>query len=108
MKVMKFNSNVCGFTNVWFSPLSQISIPQHCNQSEHVTHLSDMLNVIFTVLFTLEMLLKLMAFKAKVRHSLLIFPFLEVTSAVTVADYSLSFHRATLGTPGMSLTLSSS
>uniref|UniRef100_A0A8C5FW59 Voltage-dependent L-type calcium channel subunit alpha n=1 Tax=Gadus morhua TaxID=8049 RepID=A0A8C5FW59_GADMO len=38
---------------------------QHCNQSEHVTHLSDMLNVIFTVLFTVEMILKLMAFKAK-------------------------------------------
>uniref|UniRef100_A0A3B3CXY8 Voltage-dependent L-type calcium channel subunit alpha n=1 Tax=Oryzias melastigma TaxID=30732 RepID=A0A3B3CXY8_ORYME len=39
---------------------------QHCNQSDHVTHLSDMLNVIFTVLFTVEMILKLMAFKAKV------------------------------------------
>ncbi|TDH14506.1 hypothetical protein EPR50_G00044680 [Perca flavescens] len=39
---------------------------QHCNQSAHVTHLSDMLNVIFTVLFTVEMILKLMAFKAKV------------------------------------------
>ncbi|KAM7423429.1 hypothetical protein PAMA_011134 [Pampus argenteus] len=38
---------------------------QHCNQSEHITHLSDMLNVIFTVLFTVEMILKLMAFKAK-------------------------------------------
>ncbi|KAM8913692.1 dihydropyridine-sensitive L-type skeletal muscle calcium channel subunit alpha-1-like isoform 3-T3 [Spinachia spinachia] len=38
---------------------------QHCNQSDHVTHLSDMLNVIFTVLFTVEMILKLMAFKAK-------------------------------------------
>ncbi|XP_058487683.1 dihydropyridine-sensitive L-type skeletal muscle calcium channel subunit alpha-1-like [Solea solea] len=38
---------------------------QHCNQSAHVTHLSDMLNVIFTVLFTVEMILKLMAFKAK-------------------------------------------
>uniref|UniRef100_A0A8C4EES7 Voltage-dependent L-type calcium channel subunit alpha n=1 Tax=Dicentrarchus labrax TaxID=13489 RepID=A0A8C4EES7_DICLA len=37
----------------------------HCNQSDHVTHLSDMLNVIFTVLFTVEMILKLMAFKAK-------------------------------------------
>uniref|UniRef100_A0A4W6E8V9 Voltage-dependent L-type calcium channel subunit alpha n=1 Tax=Lates calcarifer TaxID=8187 RepID=A0A4W6E8V9_LATCA len=36
---------------------------QHCNQSDHVTHLSDMLNVIFTVLFTVEMILKLMAFK---------------------------------------------
>nr|XP_043879778.1 dihydropyridine-sensitive L-type skeletal muscle calcium channel subunit alpha-1-like isoform X2 [Solea senegalensis] len=38
---------------------------QHCNQSAHVTHLSDMLNMIFTVLFTVEMILKLMAFKAK-------------------------------------------
>lgn len=40
--------------------------PQHCNQSDHVTHLSNMLNVIFTALFTVEMVLKLMAFKAKV------------------------------------------
>ncbi|XP_019734754.1 dihydropyridine-sensitive L-type skeletal muscle calcium channel subunit alpha-1-like [Hippocampus comes] len=38
---------------------------QHCDQSEHVKHLSGMLNVIFTVLFTVEMILKLMAFKAK-------------------------------------------
>lgn len=46
--------------------------PQHCKQSDHVTHLSDMLNVIFTVLFTVEMILKLMAFKAKVSHDSLI------------------------------------
>ncbi|TKS77574.1 Dihydropyridine-sensitive L-type skeletal muscle calcium channel subunit alpha-1 [Collichthys lucidus] len=38
---------------------------QHCNQSDHVTKLSDMLNLIFTVLFTVEMILKLMAFKAR-------------------------------------------
>uniref|UniRef100_A0A3B3RNA3 Voltage-dependent L-type calcium channel subunit alpha n=1 Tax=Paramormyrops kingsleyae TaxID=1676925 RepID=A0A3B3RNA3_9TELE len=38
---------------------------QHCDQSDHITHLSDMLNVIFTVLFTAEMILKLLAFKAK-------------------------------------------
>ncbi|XP_035517568.1 dihydropyridine-sensitive L-type skeletal muscle calcium channel subunit alpha-1-like, partial [Morone saxatilis] len=38
---------------------------QHCNQSDHVTHLSDMLNVIFTVLFTVEMILKLIAFKPR-------------------------------------------
>ncbi|KAG9353089.1 hypothetical protein JZ751_017665 [Albula glossodonta] len=38
---------------------------QHCNQSDHITHLSDTLNVIFTFLFTVEMILKLMAFKAK-------------------------------------------
>uniref|UniRef100_A0A3Q2Z9U3 Voltage-dependent L-type calcium channel subunit alpha n=1 Tax=Hippocampus comes TaxID=109280 RepID=A0A3Q2Z9U3_HIPCM len=42
---------------------------QHCDQSEHVKHLSGMLNVIFTVLFTVEMILKLMAFKAKVGKS---------------------------------------
>uniref|UniRef100_H3DC93 Voltage-dependent L-type calcium channel subunit alpha n=1 Tax=Tetraodon nigroviridis TaxID=99883 RepID=H3DC93_TETNG len=38
---------------------------QHCNQSDHVTKLSDTLNLIFTVLFTVEMILKLMAFKIK-------------------------------------------
>lgn len=38
---------------------------QHCNQSDHVTKLSDMLNLIFTVLFTVEMVLKLMAFKIR-------------------------------------------
>ncbi|XP_010782718.1 calcium channel, voltage-dependent, L type, alpha 1S subunit, b [Notothenia coriiceps] len=38
---------------------------QHCNQSNHVTKLSDILNMIFTVLFTVEMILKLMAFKAR-------------------------------------------
>ncbi|XP_056895578.1 dihydropyridine-sensitive L-type skeletal muscle calcium channel subunit alpha-1-like [Takifugu flavidus] len=38
---------------------------QHCNQSDHVTKISDMLNLIFTVLFTVEMILKLMAFKIK-------------------------------------------
>ncbi|KAM4609952.1 dihydropyridine-sensitive L-type skeletal muscle calcium channel subunit alpha-1-like [Polymixia lowei] len=38
---------------------------QHCNQSDHITKLSDTLNLIFTVLFTVEMILKLMAFKAK-------------------------------------------
>lgn len=45
---------------------------QHYNQSAEMNHVSDILNVAFTVLFTLEMMLKLMAFKAKVRarHSL--------------------------------------
>lgn len=32
-----------------------------------MNHISDILNVAFTILFTLEMILKLMAFKAKVR-----------------------------------------
>ncbi|NXC37146.1 CAC1S protein, partial [Campylorhamphus procurvoides] len=38
---------------------------QHYNQSPEMNHVSDILNVAFTVLFTLEMVLKLMAFKAK-------------------------------------------
>lgn len=42
-------------------------LQQHCNQSDHVTKLSDTLNLIFTVLFTVEMILKLMAFKARVK-----------------------------------------
>ncbi|NXX01518.1 CAC1S protein, partial [Larus smithsonianus] len=39
--------------------------PQHYNQSAEMNHISDILNVAFTILFTLEMILKLMAFKAK-------------------------------------------
>ncbi|NXS38537.1 CAC1S protein, partial [Pomatostomus ruficeps] len=38
---------------------------QHYNQSPEMNHVSDILNVAFTILFTLEMILKLMAFKAK-------------------------------------------
>ncbi|XP_036299084.2 voltage-dependent L-type calcium channel subunit alpha-1S, partial [Pipistrellus kuhlii] len=38
---------------------------QHYNQSEEMNHISDILNVAFTIVFTLEMILKLMAFKAK-------------------------------------------
>ncbi|KAG1973754.1 calcium channel, voltage-dependent, L type, alpha 1S subunit, b [Pimephales promelas] len=38
---------------------------QHCNQSDHITKLSHNLNLIFTVLFTGEMVVKLIAFKAK-------------------------------------------
>ncbi|XP_074706614.1 voltage-dependent L-type calcium channel subunit alpha-1S isoform X3 [Strix aluco] len=38
---------------------------QHYNQSAEMNHVSDILNVAFTVLFTLEMILKLMAFKVK-------------------------------------------
>ncbi|XP_037352726.1 voltage-dependent L-type calcium channel subunit alpha-1S [Talpa occidentalis] len=38
---------------------------QHYNQSEQMNHISDILNVAFTIIFTLEMVLKLMAFKAK-------------------------------------------
>ncbi|XP_051494808.1 voltage-dependent L-type calcium channel subunit alpha-1S isoform X2 [Apus apus] len=38
---------------------------QHYNQSAEMNHISDILNVAFTIIFTLEMILKLMAFKAK-------------------------------------------
>uniref|UniRef100_A0A2K5DJT0 Voltage-dependent L-type calcium channel subunit alpha n=1 Tax=Aotus nancymaae TaxID=37293 RepID=A0A2K5DJT0_AOTNA len=37
----------------------------HYNQSEQMNHISDILNVAFTIIFTLEMILKLMAFKAR-------------------------------------------
>ncbi|KAM6217306.1 voltage-dependent L-type calcium channel subunit alpha-1S [Rhynchocyon petersi] len=38
---------------------------QHYNQSEQMNQISDILNVAFTIIFTLEMVLKLMAFKAR-------------------------------------------
>uniref|UniRef100_A0A7M4EDW1 Voltage-dependent L-type calcium channel subunit alpha n=1 Tax=Crocodylus porosus TaxID=8502 RepID=A0A7M4EDW1_CROPO len=38
---------------------------QHYNQSDEMNHASDILNVTFTILFTVEMFVKLMAFKAK-------------------------------------------
>ncbi|KAL2104069.1 hypothetical protein ACEWY4_000937 [Coilia grayii] len=38
---------------------------QHCNQSHQVTKLADTLNIIFTVLFTMEMVVKQIAFKLK-------------------------------------------
>uniref|UniRef100_A0A8D0E689 Voltage-dependent L-type calcium channel subunit alpha n=1 Tax=Salvator merianae TaxID=96440 RepID=A0A8D0E689_SALMN len=38
---------------------------QHYNQSETMNQISDVLNVVFTILFTVEMILKLTAFKAK-------------------------------------------
>lgn len=93
-----------------------------------MNHISDILNVAFTVLFTLEMILKLMAFKAKVRagrrleirggliNSLirLSFPWAPASIsslALFLDDHSsslwLSPHRVTLGTPGTSLTSSS-
>uniref|UniRef100_A0A8C0XJK4 Voltage-dependent L-type calcium channel subunit alpha n=1 Tax=Castor canadensis TaxID=51338 RepID=A0A8C0XJK4_CASCN len=39
---------------------------QHYNQSEEMNYISDILNVAFTIIFTLEMILKLVAFKARV------------------------------------------
>lgn len=47
-------------------PASPLSPLQHYNQSEEMNHISDILNVAFTIIFTLEMVLKLMAFKARV------------------------------------------
>uniref|UniRef100_A0A8C6QU19 Voltage-dependent L-type calcium channel subunit alpha n=1 Tax=Nannospalax galili TaxID=1026970 RepID=A0A8C6QU19_NANGA len=38
---------------------------QHYNQSEEMNHISDILNVAFTIIFTLEMVLKLIAFKPR-------------------------------------------
>uniref|UniRef100_A0A8C2QBW4 Voltage-dependent L-type calcium channel subunit alpha n=1 Tax=Cricetulus griseus TaxID=10029 RepID=A0A8C2QBW4_CRIGR len=38
---------------------------QHYNQSDQMNHISDILNVAFTIIFTLEMVLKLIAFKPR-------------------------------------------
>lgn len=66
--------------------LTGIVTLQHCNQSDHVTKLSDTLNLIFTVLFTVEMILKLMAFKAKVEAAVFAFScFSTVTYTVFTA-----------------------
>lgn len=46
--------------------LSLLPSSQHYNQSEEMNYISDILNVAFTIIFTLEMVLKLIAFKARV------------------------------------------
>ena len=51
-------------------PSPSLCPPQHYNQSEQMNHISDILNVAFTIIFTLEMVLKLMAFKARVSPGL--------------------------------------
>lgn len=53
--------------SVWGQNVNILSAFQHCNQSDHVTKLSDTLNIIFTVLFTLEMIVKMIAYKIKVK-----------------------------------------
>lgn len=78
---------------------------QHCNQSDHVTKLSDMLNLIFTVLFTVEMILKLMAFKIKVSQKKVCWSVVPVPVNPSVPASSC---RVTSETPGTSLTSSSS
>lgn len=55
-----------GWANPAPRPTAPVSPPQHYNQSEQMNHISDILNVAFTIIFTLEMILKLMAFKARV------------------------------------------
>lgn len=51
-------------------PSPSLCPPQHYNQSQQMNHISDILNVAFTIIFTLEMVLKLMAFKARVSPGL--------------------------------------
>lgn len=51
-------------------PSPSLCPPQHYNQSEQMNHISDILNVAFTIIFTLEIVLKLMAFKARVSPGL--------------------------------------
>uniref|UniRef100_A0A8C9F175 Voltage-dependent L-type calcium channel subunit alpha n=1 Tax=Pavo cristatus TaxID=9049 RepID=A0A8C9F175_PAVCR len=55
---------------------------QHYNQSAEMNHVSDILNVAFTVLFTLEMILKLMAFKGYFGDPWNVFDFLIVIGSI--------------------------
>lgn len=81
---------------------------QHCNQSDHVTKLSDTLNLIFTVLFTVEMILKLMAFKAKVKTQASVVQTVSIQSSIPQSqNCSICRCRATLETRGTCLTSSS-
>lgn len=122
------HGSVGGWSPCSWADTAPPAFSQHYNQSEEMNHISDILNVAFTVLFTLEMILKLMAFKAKVRagcsleirrgliNSLigLSFPWapasissLSLFLDVHSSSLWLSPHRATSGTPGTSLTSSS-
>uniref|UniRef100_A0A8C0IXJ1 Voltage-dependent L-type calcium channel subunit alpha n=1 Tax=Chelonoidis abingdonii TaxID=106734 RepID=A0A8C0IXJ1_CHEAB len=55
---------------------------QHYNQSAEMNHISDNLNVAFTILFTLEMFLKLMAFKGYFGDPWNVFDFLIVIGSI--------------------------
>lgn len=61
------HGSVGGWSPCSWADTAAPAFSQHYNQSAEMNHISDILNVAFTVLFTLEMILKLMAFKAKVR-----------------------------------------
>uniref|UniRef100_A0A672U3Y6 Voltage-dependent L-type calcium channel subunit alpha n=1 Tax=Strigops habroptila TaxID=2489341 RepID=A0A672U3Y6_STRHB len=70
---------------------------QHYNQSPEMNHISDILNVAFTILFTLEMILKLMAFKGYFGDPWNVFDFLIVIGSIidvilNEIDVSLSTH----------------
>jgi len=41
-------------------------LPQHYNQSKFFSHVMDILNMVFTGLFTVEMIIKLMALRLRV------------------------------------------
>uniref|UniRef100_A0A7M4EDY2 Voltage-dependent L-type calcium channel subunit alpha n=1 Tax=Crocodylus porosus TaxID=8502 RepID=A0A7M4EDY2_CROPO len=55
---------------------------QHYNQSDEMNHASDILNVTFTILFTVEMFVKLMAFKGYFGDPWNVFDFLIVIGSI--------------------------
>lgn len=46
-----------------------VCLLQHYEQSKTFSYIMDILNMVFTGLFTVEMLLKLLALRLRVRHS---------------------------------------
>lgn len=102
---MPHQINSCNMLRLIFA----FHFEQHCNQSDHVTKLSDTLNLIFTVLFTVEMILKLMAFKARVKILMSVVQMLiHPIWCPAVQQCFTSLCRATSETPGTSLTSLSS
>lgn len=63
---------------------------QHYEQSKLFTSIMDILNMIFTVVFTIEMIIKLMALRAHVRFYLLSLK-LTLTAAVPTVSFSSVF-----------------
>lgn len=52
-----------------FSVLKLFSLLQHYEQSKTFSHIMDILNMVFTGLFTVEMVLKLLALRLRVRKT---------------------------------------
>lgn len=59
---------------------------QHYEQSKHFSYVMDILNMVFTGLFTVEMIVKLLALRLKVLFLSIIYTLLYTNSLITVHD----------------------